>query len=138
MHAARSASRSPRSGPGAPVLPPRQQACRWQTPHTRDTSGATTCVFLPVPLSLGRQAQQRQTWQACAVRTALDPGSERTHGWQLALEVTRMESQVIFDESGDEKIAVVVAVLHAQVERDTAPLAYLLEEVGFELCIQER
>src|SRR6266404_4697026 len=49
-----------------------------------------------------------------------------------------MEPEVIFDESGDEEIAVVVAVLHPQIERDIMPIARLLAPVGLELSIQER
>jgi hypothetical protein len=40
---------------------------------------------------------------------AADRSIERIHGYS---KIPRMVSEVVFDESGDEEIAVVVALLH--------------------------
>ena len=40
-----------------------------------------------------------------------------------------MEAQVVLDERGDEEIAVVVALLKAQLERDPASAARLAEQL---------
>jgi hypothetical protein len=48
-----------------------------------------------------------------------------------------MKSKVVLDKTGDEEVAVVVAFLDPQLERDIASDARLFQQIGFELVIQE-
>jgi hypothetical protein len=45
---------------------------------------------------------------------------------------------MVFDETGDEEVAVVVTFLHPQLERDIALGARLFQQIRLELVIQER
>src|ERR1700681_1256992 len=49
-----------------------------------------------------------------------------------------MKPEVVFDKTGDEEVAMVVAFLHPQLERDIALNAGLFEQIRLKLVIQER
>ena len=48
-----------------------------------------------------------------------------------------MKPQVIGDEGGDEEIAVVVALLHAQIQRHAGTLAGVAQQLRLQLELQE-
>src|SRR2546425_9611118 len=53
------------------------------------------------------------------------------------LKIARMKPKMALDEARDEEVAVVVAVLHPELERDLALAARRSQQIGLELDFQE-
>ena len=58
-------------------------------------------------------------------------------GSGLLQQAFRVVAQMVFNEGGDEEIAVVIALLHAQIQRVMTGYASLLQGAGFQLIGQE-
>ncbi len=98
-------------------------------------------LHVPLPQSRARGRRhdaRRQSGVDAKPIAKLRAFAFRRAGASPALEQARVKPEMVLDEGGDEKVAVVVAFAHPQIELHIALRADLLKQPGLELLVEKR